>query len=84
LLLLLLALNSALIIAIGKLREDLLLYTVIACFGPIAEAISIDYGTWSYVLPYAFGLPYWLPLVWGTAAIFIKRAWEFLGEYLGK
>ncbi len=76
LLLVLLAANSALIIWIGRPKEDVLLYCIVAAFGPVAEAISISYGAWAYAGPFAFGLPYWLPLVWGTAAVFIKRAWE--------
>lgn len=40
-----------------------------ALFGPLSEAFCIYYGLWNYAHPDFFGIPIWLPLVWGNVFI---------------
>ncbi|MCX6773116.1 MAG: DUF2878 family protein [Candidatus Micrarchaeota archaeon] len=84
LLLLLLAANGILMISIGKPKEDAALFCIMGAWGALAEITGIKYGVWMYRLPDFYGIPLWLPLVWGNAAVFIKRSWEFIQEYAVK
>lgn len=81
-LLLLLALNGVLLVAIGRPKEDLAVFCIMALWGAGAEITGVKYGAWAYHLPDFYGIPIWLPLVWGNAAVFIKRIWEFVQEYV--
>ena len=46
----------------------------LACFlGVIAEIFAVSSGVWSYSLSDFFGVPLWLFVVWGNAALFIYR-----------
>ena len=46
----------------------------LACFlGVIAEIFAVSGGVWSYGLSDFFGVPFWLFIVWGDAALFIYR-----------
>lgn len=54
-------------------KYDVIYFIVAAALGPIGEIICIHYGTWSYTKPSLFGIPIWLPLVWGLAGILITR-----------
>ncbi|MFA5105586.1 MAG: hypothetical protein WC506_01365 [Candidatus Micrarchaeia archaeon] len=70
---------SALAIFIGSERaRDLALYTWVAILGAGSEAICISFGIWTYSAPgIVAGIPFWLPLVWGMGAVFIKRSAVF-------
>lgn len=57
----------------GKKKEDVLLYALSGIFGVIAEVIAITTGTWQYAAPYMFGVPIWLPFLWGIAGLYMKR-----------
>lgn len=50
-------------------RRLFLTYLFGFVFGPIAEALSIAAGAWSYANPQFFGVPVWLPFVWGAATV---------------
>jgi len=39
---------------------------------------AIYFGAWSYANPTMLGIPLWLPLAWGIAAVFVKRVAETL------
>lgn len=66
-------------------RYDSKLVTVLFIFGlffgTFAEIFSVYYGVWSYALPNFFGVPLWLFIVWGNAAIFIYRLGVDLKEW---
>src|SRR5712692_11417514 len=66
-----LAVIGGLMLAVRKSAEDLLLCAFCGAFGAIAEAFGIASGAWSYTLPLASGVPLWLPVMWGIAALFI-------------
>ena len=74
--------NAGLIIYLGRARRDTLLFILSALWGAIAEMVAIAFGAWSYTIPFTFGIPYWLPLVWGTAGVFLVRLYDALGFYL--
>ena len=59
---------------VWRSKEDLLLYIICSVAGTLAEAVAIASGAWKYSLPNFIGVPYWLPFLWGIAALFIKRA----------
>ena len=69
----LLIIISAVMIGMGKNKEDFYLYIVIFFIGATAEAIGVASGAWSYTLPDIIGIPFWLPFVWGNAGIMSKR-----------
>lgn len=56
-----------------KNRETVILFILSGIFGTIAEAIIVYFGVWTYTSPNFMGLPYWLPLLWGDAAVFIYQ-----------
>ena len=54
-------------------KEDIYIFVIAAAAGTIAEAVAIKFGAWHYSNPTALGVPIWLPLLWGSAVVFIKR-----------
>jgi hypothetical protein len=64
---------SILILTLSRKKEDLALYIICGIAGAIAEITAIQFGAWQYSLPYMNIIPYWLPFLWGIAAVFIKR-----------
>lgn len=67
-----LVLLGALMLRMRNSKGDFLLYSVCAISGALAETAAIHTGAWAYASPSIFGIPYWLPLLWGIAALFIK------------
>jgi len=53
-----------------KTKETLILFFFCGLFGALAEVIAIHFGIWIYTLPSIIGIPYWLPVLWGDAAVF--------------
>jgi zinc transporter ZupT len=53
-------------------RRDWILFTTAGISGAIAEAIGIKFGAWTYTNP-TYVIPIWLPILWGVAALFIKK-----------
>ena len=64
---------SILTFLISVSKEDLVLFIVCGFWFTFSESIAIYFGVWTYTSPHIFGVPYWLPLLWGIAAVFIKR-----------
>lgn len=54
-------------------KSDIATYILAAVFGPLAEMISINSGAWQYSNSNAFGIPIWLPLMWGMAGMLANR-----------
>ncbi len=73
LLTIILALISSAMLILYRNKEDLYLYIISGVAGAVAEAIAIAFGAWNYAFPNLIGIPYWLPFLWGIAALFIKR-----------
>ena len=53
-----------------------------ALFGPLAEAVSVWRGGWTYSDPDLFGVPVWLPVGWGLACLILKRLSETVREII--
>ena len=62
-------------------KEDMYIYVIAAIAGTIAEAVAIKFGAWHYSNPTALGVPIWLPLLWGSAVVFIKRFSETITRF---
>jgi hypothetical protein len=58
-------------------KSDLLFFFVAFLLGPAGEAIAIYFGAWKYAQP-TYLIPIWLPFLWGTIALFLKRLCETL------
>lgn len=72
-LVLLLLLETALIGIFWRERFDFLWFSTAAVIGPLGEAVIIAHGAWSYAKPVVFGVPIWLPVLWGVAGLLGKR-----------
>ena len=50
-----------------------------ALLGPLAEAVAVACGAWTYAFSDGLGLPLWLPPAWGLATLLVKRITEIFG-----
>lgn len=53
--------------------EDVLFFIVPFILGPASEIIAIKLGAWSYAQPQFYGIPFWLPVLWGISGLYIKN-----------
>ena len=61
-------------------KSDLVYFSVPFVLGPLAEGIAIYFGAWQYSKP-VYLIPVWLPVLWGIAALFMKKICEsILGD----
>jgi hypothetical protein len=70
-------------VAIGGVwpgRDVLVLYLMGAIVGPCGEMIGASSGAWRYAEPTLLGIPLWLPLAWGLAAVLIRGVSETLAK----
>ncbi len=58
-------------------KSDLIFYFVPFVLGPLAESIAIYFGAWQYSKP-LYLIPIWLPVLWGIAALFMKKMCEII------
>jgi hypothetical protein len=72
----LLLVTAAAIYRIRPNASSVVVYATGFVFGPAAEAVSITTGAWEYDSTFVFGVPVWLPFVWGNAALFIQNMAE--------
>jgi hypothetical protein len=56
-------------------RSDLIFYSVAFVFGSAADMIAVTFGAWRYSEA-LYLVPIWLPLLWGIAALLLKRISE--------
>ena len=73
-----LVLISAFMLFYHKSKSVLFVYVFGFFFGPITEIVAISHGAWSYAAPHLFGVPFWLPFVWGAASITIISAYLYV------
>ncbi len=52
--------------------------------GAAAEFFPVQYGAWSYSTAVPYGLPAYLPIIWGTAGVAIIHMTHKLGWYGSK
>jgi len=68
---LLFAIGLAMLSVIGWSKPCVLCYLIIFVSGPLAESSCIHLGVWTYANPAFFGIPLWLPFLWGNAGLYI-------------
>lgn len=54
-------------------NEDRLFFLVGAVMATAGELIAVRYGAWKYGVPQMFGIPIYLPLLWGLSAMYSRR-----------
>ncbi len=69
---LLLLILAAVMIADNYKRSRIALFVIVAIFGPIAEAVAIYFGQWSYAHIDIGSVPLWLFPLWGCAGLYIE------------
>ena len=52
--------------------------------GPLAEALAIHAGAWTYTDPHLLGFSVWLPSLWGNTGLFFRRLNLFVGYLFRK
>ena len=72
-----LAVVSALILLKWHTKSDLAFYFAAFVLGPLGEGFAVHFGAWRYSAP-LWLVPVWLPLLWGIAALFLKKLAELL------
>lgn len=50
-------------------RTTLVAFLIGAIGGPLSEVVAVHFGAWSYADAQLLGIPVWLPLIWGLAAV---------------
>ena len=58
-------------------RSDIVFFAAGFVLGPAGEIFAVYRGAWQYAEPF-YLIPLWLPLLWGIAALFIKKLSESL------
>lgn len=66
---------SALALFLWRDWRIVALYVFCATMGYLAESSAVYYGVWRYTKPDLTYTPYWLPVLWGLATLFIARSY---------
>lgn len=69
---------SFLLLFIQKEKSEIWLFIACGFYGALAEIIAIYFGSWTYNSADFLGVPIWLPVLWGIAALFMKRLHEHI------
>ncbi len=64
-------------------KHDIHFFIAGAVIGFIGEAICVYLGVWQYANPSFLGIPIWLPVAWGLAAMLIKNIAETFARITG-
>lgn len=54
------------------IREIFPLLLLLTIIGPVIEILLVHLGTFKYTHGSFYGVPMWLPLLWGSAAFFVR------------
>lgn len=65
-------------------KTSIAVYLAAFFFGPLAEVLAIHTGAWHYTYVSFWGIPYWLPFVWGNAGLFLENFGQFMASTLGE
>jgi hypothetical protein len=65
------------LLAMGRKRHLLLLWLIFSITGSVAEMFAIKSGLWTYATIDLVSIPWYLPPVWGNAALFIINTYVF-------
>ena len=64
---------AGLLLKLWHEAEDLRCFIFVVFVGTASEIISVSFGAWTYNNPTFLGIPIWLPLTWGIAALCLRR-----------
>ncbi len=64
--------------------EDLISFFFVLIVGSISEIAGVSFGAWTYNNPSFLGIPIWLPLIWGMAALCLRRFVVGLKEVINR
>ena len=64
---------SIIMFLVWRDKRDVFCFIVGFIAGPLGEVIAISFGTWVYTNPTVFGIPLWLPVLWGLAMVSLNR-----------
>ena len=62
-------------------KRNLVFYFTMLISGPIAEAVAIYFGAWTYANPVFIGIPIWLFFVWGNAGLYVVKLKEVVFSF---
>jgi len=54
-------------------KRDISIVVLGIIFGAVGESICAFFGAWTYNNPDIAGIPFWLPLAWGMAVLFVSK-----------
>ena len=81
-------LSSTLLFIMGLLMlcvdwrlKNFAFYFAMLVGGPIAEAVAIYFGAWTYTNPIIIGVPIWLFFVWGNTGIYVVKLKELIYSF---
>jgi hypothetical protein len=55
-------------------------FVIMAFFGPTMEMVAVRAGVWHYAQHTPLGIPLWLPILWGLAAMYAMHFAVWVGE----
>ena len=67
------AIHVTLLLKLWHEVEDLMYLIYVLIVGTASEIVSVAFGAWTYNNPTFLGIPIWLPLTWGIAALCLRR-----------
>jgi hypothetical protein len=67
----LLGLLALVVLYIRKDKASNYMFLISGLAGGLAESFAISFGTWTYGKPQLIGVPAWLFILWGIAAVFM-------------
>jgi hypothetical protein len=67
---------SAVSLYIKNDRKFVLFFIFTGLSGAAAEYLGIHSGAWKYMEPQVLGLPLWLPILWGVAALYMQSQYH--------
>ena len=70
---LLVAVYTAFLLKLWHEGGDMRCFIFVVVVGTASEIVSVSFGAWTYNNPTFLGIPIWLPLTWGIAALCLRR-----------
>ncbi|MDO8480440.1 MAG: DUF2878 family protein [Nanoarchaeota archaeon] len=60
----------------GRGKNDFAIFLFAAFWGSVLEIAGLVFGVGSYANAQFWGLPLWIPVLWGITALFVKEVTE--------
>ncbi|MFH1424829.1 MAG: hypothetical protein ABIG20_04085 [archaeon] len=75
---------GVLMLGLSKRLDDILLFILAGVSGALAEIYGISHGAWAYANPTFFGIPIWLPILWGVAGLYMRNLHSMIKRCIEK